>query len=79
MLRTLAALAAAAVVGTLTVVPASAATHKPCAAEYQPLAASGCVWDGRHMGDKVGRSYFVHESGYVMYLPHRKAHRMLGR
>lgn len=70
------ALATAAIALTLTV-PASASDGR---AEYMPCASEdslNCVWDARHMGNGVGRSYFTGRDGRVWYLPHHIAHRLI--
>lgn len=40
-----------------------------------------CVWDGRHMGNGIGKSYKVIHGGTdemrVVYISHRKAHRLI--
>lgn len=41
-----------------------------------------CVWDGRHMGDKKGRSLLIRGGGVdVGYkvITHRRAHRLIAR
>ena len=37
----------------------------------------GCVWDGRHAGNGVGRSFLATRDGRVIYLPHRAAHALI--
>lgn len=62
--------------GTLVPVGAGAsggAQYKPCASED----SVSCVWDGRHMGNGTGRSFYVGRDGRVWQLPHHVAHYLL--
>lgn len=47
--------------------------NKPC--EYED--STNCVWDARHMGNGIGRS-FVNDRGHITYVSHRAAHTLLG-
>lgn len=50
----------------------------PCASdEWQTLPGQACVWDARHMGDGLGRSFKVRADGNVYYITHKRAHRLL--
>lgn len=53
--------------------PANAAPTRPC--EYEDSVA--CVWDARHMGNGIGRSFIVSRTGHVKYVTHRRAHRLI--
>lgn len=33
-----------------------------------------CVWDARHQGNGIGRSFIHTRTGRVIYIPHRFAH-----
>lgn len=46
---------------------------KPC--EYED--SRGCVWDARHMGNGYGRSFIARNSGTIVYIGHKRAHRLL--
>jgi hypothetical protein len=37
-----------------------------------------CVWDAKHMGNGIGRSFFTNDRG-VHYISHDRAHDMLNR
>jgi hypothetical protein len=71
-MRTL--VAALVMASTLLATPASARDWKPCANEDTP---GPCVWDARHMGNGSGKSFIRRKSGKVVYVTHRRAHRML--
>jgi hypothetical protein len=49
---------------------------------WRPCASDGadpnyrCVWDARHMGNNMGRSFIVRKSGEVKNVLHVKAHRL---
>jgi hypothetical protein len=71
-------LAAASLVlaGLAIVAPANAqdgGTRVPC--EYEDSVA--CVWDARHQGNGIGRSFVVRPSGRVIYVSHARAHYLL--
>ena len=60
----------------LTAAPADAGggrSLKPCAYEDGP---GPCVWDARHRGNGVGKSFVVRRDGRVVYVTHRRAHRL---
>ena len=67
------------VVTFLVVSPAAATsaadggTRVPCAYED----STNCVWDARHMGNGIGRSFVVRPSGRVVYVSHARAHFLL--
>lgn len=52
----------------------------PCVQEDSP---GPCVWDARHMGNGIGKSFLAlppskgHNGGRVIYLSHTEAHRLL--
>ena len=38
-----------------------------------------CVWDARHMGNGLGRSFIAtHRGRVITYVPHRFAHELAG-
>jgi hypothetical protein len=72
--RILAGLAiVAAVAVSSPAVSADGGTRVPC--EYEDSVS--CVWDGRHMGNGVGRSFVVKPDGRVIYVSHARAHYLL--
>lgn len=73
--RTLVAAIAAALPATLLApAPAQAArTLEPCAYEDGP---GPCVWDAQHRGNGIGRSFIMRRDGRVVYVTHRRAHRV---
>jgi hypothetical protein len=56
--------------------PADAALrkhYKPCPTED---SRGPCVWDARHRGDGVGRSFVVTARQRIIYVSHARAHRL---
>jgi hypothetical protein len=70
----------AAVVAALAAVlvapaPADAArTFEPCRFEDGP---GPCVWDAKHRGNGRGDSFIVRRDGRIVYISHRRAHRIV--
>jgi hypothetical protein len=70
-----------AVLTTGTACSASAAPHHA----LRPHTAcptedsSWCVWDARHRGNGIGRSFWTDHRDRVHYVSHRTAHHMLTR
>lgn len=76
MMRRTVAAGLAAVAVSFTAAPAVSAdggTRVPCAYED----SVSCVWDARHMGNGVGRSYVAKPDGRVIYVSHARAHFLL--
>lgn len=77
-MRKLTTVATLTLTATLLSTPAHAgpAPHsmRPCATDE----AEGvfCVWDARHMGNGVGRSFKIGREGKFKYISHRRAHRL---
>lgn len=36
-----------------------------------------CVWDARHQGNGLGRSFVIRDSGRLVYVSHARAHFLL--
>ena len=52
----------------------------PCRFEDGSGQAPGCVWDARHRGNGIGRSFIVTRVGdreTFTYVTHRQAHRLV--
>jgi len=49
--------------------------HHACQSED----SAWCVWDARHTGNGLGRSFWTDHAGNVHYVSHARAHRMLHR
>lgn len=68
---------------TATQVEVDAAPHSPCRYEDGSGGPLPCIWDGRHMGNGVGRSYIMRRSDgddpRQVFISHRRAHRLLYR
>lgn len=80
--RTLSALA---IVAVATSAGAVVTDHADGARMPRPHVAcptedsSWCVWDARHNGDGVGRSFWTDKRGNVHYVSHTRAHAMVTR
>lgn len=68
---------AAVTLASVALAPSATAAAPHTACEYED--STNCVWDARHMGNGIGRSFIVHEDGSVTYVSHRRAHRLLNR
>jgi hypothetical protein len=49
----------------------------PCAFD-EPSPYSNCVWDAKHQGNGIGRSFFAGKNERIWVLPHHIAHSLLG-
>lgn len=63
----------AAPVAAAVPVTSDGGTRVPC--EYED--STGCVWDARHMGNGIGRSFVVRPSGRLVFVSHARAHYLL--
>lgn len=54
-------------------------TRVPCLSDepHPGTDPQGCVWDARHMGNGVGRSFVVRPSGRLVFVTHARAHYLL--
>jgi hypothetical protein len=61
------------------VVATDGGTRVPCLTDepHPGPDPRGCVWDARHMGNGVGRSFVVRPSGRLVYVTHERAHYLL--
>lgn len=50
-----------------------------CATDEGPdgQGSRPCVWDARHMGNGLGRSFIVRRDGRLQYLGHSRAHALV--
>lgn len=55
---------------------ADGGTRVPCATE-DSHPDQGCVWDARHMGNGLGRSFVIQRSGRLVFVSHARAHALL--
>lgn len=51
--------------------------RKARACKYEDAPKGNCVWDARHRGNGIGRSFYVDKRGKQTFITHRKAHRMV--
>lgn len=61
---------------------AKADASVPVQAQWSPCAndeAEGgpCVWDHKHMGNKIGRSFKLTATNKVVFITHKRAHSLL--
>lgn len=70
---TLAGLAVVAAAAPAVSASGSRTEYMPCAQED----SNNCVWDAKHQGNGIGRSYFVGRDGKVYPLPHHIAHALI--
>lgn len=62
---------------------ADAATREPaiymCPSDEgeAPAAVLPCVWDAKHRGNGIGRSFIIRRDGVVFHVTHQRAHRLM--
>ena len=52
------------------------ADYPNCVSEDGGNGTVDCIWDARHQGNGIGRSFIHTRTGRVIYIPHRFAHAM---
>lgn len=74
------AVAAVMAAGLAVAAPAVAAPDAPGTGRLQACKVegdNGCVWDARHAGNGIGRSYIATPDGHVIPVPHYVAHALV--
>lgn len=74
-IKTALALAALVVIAPTTAVAQGSGPEPYAPCEYED--SNGCVWDARHMGNGLGRSFLATRTGKTIFIPHRAAHLLL--